>query len=130
MKAENGVFILECLKQSDPGSEGRLHSNLFRIMEAKHQYIEVRTKHQFLALMAKPTFSTVHVTTHGSVTEKDAFLGLWPHDGTITRDRFKSIKDKLQGITVVCTVCQSGDEAFRRDFIQPTGCARFIAPLG
>ncbi|MGA2622543.1 MAG: hypothetical protein ABSF91_01695 [Bacteroidota bacterium] len=130
MKTEDGVFILECLRESDPGSEGQLLSNLFRIMRVKHQYIEVRTKYQFLALMKQSPFTTIHLTTHGSVSKKDAFLGLWAHDGTLTQKRFDLIKDRLQGITVVCTACKSGDEAFRKDFIQTTGCACFIAPKG
>ncbi len=128
-----GVLILECLDESDPGSEGMFLSHMFNLMEVSHQYVEVRTKYQLLSLLMKPPYTMVHITTHGSVRghgRKENFRGLWAKDGNIRKTDLAKLERKLDGFTVVSTACLSGDQSFAEDFVQVTDCDHYIAPLG
>lgn len=131
---ERGVLILECLDQADPGSEGLFLAHMFNLMEIEHQYVEVRTKHQILALLQKSPYEIIHITTHGSVKRRKKtkkFNGLWVKDGIITKNELKrSIQNKLAGYTVVSTACLSGKDLFAEDFTNITACDYYVAPSG
>jgi len=78
MMATRGVLILECLDGTDPGSEGLFLSHMFILMKVDYQYVEVRTKAQFLALLRTWPYELIHITIHGSVGNASGkFLGLW-----------------------------------------------------
>lgn len=80
----NGVLILECLDEIDPGSEGRFLSHMFNLMEVPSQYAEIRTKEQFTAMLGANQFDVLHITTHGHVaTKNDKFIGFWTPKGTV-----------------------------------------------
>lgn len=68
---ENGVLILECLADSDPGSEGRFLSHMFKLMKVKHQYVEAYTRYQLLALLKKSPFRLIHIATHGAMKDNN-----------------------------------------------------------
>lgn len=129
---KEGILILECQEHSDPGSEGQFLLHMFNLMEIDSQYIEVRTKRQLLALLDKPPFRFVHITTHGSVsspkTRKPKFAGLWAGDEDITKDDLETIRRKLTNRTVVTTACMSGAKDFAYDFADATNCKHYIAP--
>jgi len=129
-KPKKGVLILECLSESDPGSEGKFLSHLFSLMNVPHQYIEVHTRYQMLALLKKSPYKIIHITTHGSVNDEDKFLGFWTKDGTITKELLDPLNGKLDGHTIVSTACMSADKTFREEFISNTLCDFFIAPTG
>jgi hypothetical protein len=123
----DGVLILECLGKSDPGSEGRFLSHMFDIMQVDSQYLEIRTKDQFLSMMRSNPFSTVHVTTHGSVAgSNERFVGFWTPNGTV---RLKDFEERtLEGRIVVSTACKSGTTAFSQAIIEKLGANYYIAP--
>ena len=130
---EHGVLILECFDKADPGSEGLFLAHMFNLMHVDHQYVEVRTKRQFLSLLTSSPYELIHITTHGSVRRcesTDNFLGLWLRDGKITIRDLRRLKDKLQAYTIVSTACLSGDDSFAEAFVQTTGCDYYVAPSG
>ena len=76
MARERGVLVLECRDAGDPGSEGLFLSNMFDLMGVAHQYVEVRTKLQLLALLRTSPYELIHIATHGSVSKGSGrFLG-------------------------------------------------------
>lgn len=129
-KPKEGVLILECLSKSDPGSEDKFLSHLFSLMNVPHQYIEVHTRYQMLALLKKSPYKIIHITTHGSVNDEDKFLGFWTKDGKVSEELLIPLSEKLDGYTIISTACMSASEEFRNDFISITLCDYFIAPTG
>jgi hypothetical protein len=130
MKRTEGVLLLECLDKSDPGSEGRFLSHMFNIMQVKHQYIEIKTLPQLMALLKCSPYKIIHITTHGSVNKKEKFFGLWTKKGNLTSKQLESLKGKLKGYSIVSTACKSGTNDFRTSFIKTAQCDFFIAPKG
>ena len=132
----NGVLILECLDQADPGSEGRFLAHMFDLMGVAHQYVEVRTRHQMISLLQESPYKVIHVTTHGSIREEreketEEFEGWWTTDKTITQNVLtRNLKDKLKNVVLVSTACKSGDSAFSQALIATCGVYRYIAPEG
>lgn len=132
-KRKHGVLIIECLKDSDPGSEGMFLSHMLGLMEVEHQYVEVRTSAQLVGLLATSPYQIVHVTTHGSVRQrsgKEKFRGLWTPMGKLQVGDLGPLKGKLKGCSVVSTACLSGDRKFAKAFTKTTDCACYIAPSG
>jgi hypothetical protein len=133
VERERGVFILECLDKKDPGSEGQFLAHMFRIMEVPYQYMEVRTREQFLALLPRSPYEVIHITTHGSVLQmpkKKHFAGLWFPDGKVTIKDLGVLKGTLVKQSVVMTACCSGQEEFTRELIRKGQCRYIIAPTG
>ena len=132
MSRKDGVLILECLDKSDPGSEGHFLAHMFDLMNVESQYVEVRTKYQLLALLKKPPYKVIHITTHGSVRgngQEENFCGLWTKEGTISHKQIKELDGQLKGCTIVSTACLSGEPKFSETF-KGSGCAHYIAPTG
>jgi hypothetical protein len=121
-----GVLILECLQRTDPGSEGRFLSHMFNLMEVPNQYVEIRTKRQFIAMLGANEFDVVHMTTHGSLGTEDEFVGFGTPEGTVRLKEFPA--DVLNGKTVVSKACRSGALQFRRQFIKRVAAKYYIAP--
>src|SRR4051794_18340386 len=108
-----GVLILECLDGTDPGSEGRFLSHMFDIMEVDSQYVEVRTRRQFLAMLNSTPFQNIHIATHGQVTGRgESFKGFWTPDGVVRLGDF--LDRSLHGCLVLSTACKSGSAPFAR----------------
>lgn len=129
----NGVLILECLDVGDPGSEGQFLVHMFNLMSVKAQYIEVRTKRQLLLLLDRPPFRMVHITTHGSVVERNSgqkpqFRGFWSPTEDLTLSDISSLSGKLSGRSVITTACMSAEKPFARRFVEVTGCQYYVAP--
>jgi len=125
------VLILECSKESDPGSEGRFLSHMFNLMEIPHQYVEVRTKRQLILLLKSTPYTIIHITTHGSrkkIKNKKRFVGLWTPNGTLKEDNLVLLKNQLKRCTVISTACCSADRRFRKAFKKITKCTYYIAP--
>jgi hypothetical protein len=131
--ASHGVLILECLDESDPGSEGHFISHMLSLMEVPHQYIEVRTKRQLIQLLQSSPYRIVHITTHGttkSLRQNEKFQGLWTQEGTLKKADLKQLQGHMKGYTVVSTACLSASSHFRKGFVEVTGCSHYIAPKG
>jgi hypothetical protein len=114
---KNGVLILECLDEANPGSEGQFLLQMFRLMEVSTQYVEVRTKRQLLALLDRPPFRLVHVTTHGALDYtksalKPKFRGLWSPTEDLTAVDLPKLRGVLSNRSVVTTACLSGSKMF------------------
>jgi len=129
MKKE-GVLILECLKESDPGSEGKFLAHMFNIMDVKHQYIEVENSYQFLVLLRKSPYKIIHIATHGSLSKENKFIGLWMKQSIVDVKKINILKNSLKDCTIVITACKSGDLRFLNQFIEITSCEFLIAPIG
>jgi hypothetical protein len=125
MMSDNGVLILECIGKTDPGSEGRFLSHMFNLMEVESQYVEVRSKLQFLSMLEASPYDTIHITTHGSLRKKE-FTGFWTPGGSVRLGDFPD--DLLKGRTLVSTACQSGTKAFARALVEKTSLRFYIAP--
>ena len=126
---KNGVLILECIDQSDPGSEGRFLSHMFDIMQVQSQYVEVRTSEQLLSLMGCSPYDYIHVTTHGHISKKK-FAGWWVSNGNVSKEDLKKWKSGLVNKTIVSTACKSGMKAFGKYVIGELGCKYYLAPAG
>lgn len=121
----DGVLILESIDKNDPGSEGRFLSHMFNLMDVRSQYVEVRTKQQFIAMFDANPFNAV--TTHGYVTPN--FDGFWtPAGDRLRTEDFSegSAKEKL----IVSTACRSGFETFAQPFRKRVSAKYYIAPEG
>lgn len=130
---KSGVLILECLDEADPGSEGQFLLHMFKLMGVDAQYVEVRTKRQLLALLDRPPFRLVHITTHGRIDErrpgrKPRFCGLWSPTSDLTTADLGKLKGKLAKRSIISTACMSGAKGFARQFVKTTGCIHYIAP--
>jgi len=126
-----GVLILECQDKGDPGSEGRFLAHMFDLMEIPNQYIEVRTKEQFLGLLESAPYEFVRITTHGTVhgTEEE-FEGFWTPSGTVRVEDLESLKGCLTGRHIISTACCSGSLPFSRSLLKHSKCRCYIAPEG
>jgi hypothetical protein len=130
---DKGVFILECLANDDPGSEGQFLAHMFRLIEVPYQYIEVRTRGQFMALLTRSPYEIIHITTHGSVlktTKGKRFTGLWFPDGKMTAQGLRFLNGELSGRSVVMTACLSGEQKFAHQLIVKGHCSYVVAPKG
>jgi hypothetical protein len=125
----NGVLILECLdtKKGDPGSEGRFLVHMLNLMEVQNQYVEIRTKQQFSAMLGVNPFDVVHITTHGALKDQQ-FRGFWTPKGTVRLDDFDD--GALDAKVVVATACGAGQLDFKNEFIKKVSCKYYIAPDG
>lgn len=123
---KKGVLILECIDKPDPGSEGHFLSHMFNLMQVPSQYMEIRTKQQFLAMLGANPFGIVHITTHGSVDRRENFLGFWTPEGVVYPNDFA--KSGLQGKTIVSTACRSGSAKFANPFVKQVLPKYYIAP--
>lgn len=80
---------------------------MFNVMKVPSQYVEIRTKRQFIAMMETTPFRFIHITMHGHVTKDDnEFRGFWTPEGTVKLEDLSS--QDLQGKIVVSTACLSG----------------------
>lgn len=128
---KRGVLILECREKSDPGSEGEFLAKMFQLMGVDHQYVEVRTKRQFLALLRTSPFAFIHIATHGFLREgrtHERFKGFWVPDGEIGADDFEKLRGRLEGITVVSTACRSAEKRFGKALLRIAGAKYYVAP--
>ncbi len=129
----NGVLILECLDERDPGSEGQFLVHMFNLMSVDAQYVEVRTKRQMLLLLDRPPFRMVHITTHGRLVHRNTdrkpqFRGFWFPTEDLTLSDLSSLSGKLSGRSVITTACMSGERTFARRLVEATGCQYYVAP--
>jgi hypothetical protein len=130
---KRGVLILECLADSDPGSEGMFLSQMLRLMKIEHQYVEVRTKRQLTVMLGTSPYDIIHVTTHGSWRRRQGnkkFRGFWVPGGALSTSDLGNLKGRLKGCSVVSTACLSGDRRFAKAFSSTTDCSYYVAPTG
>ena len=123
----NGVLILECIEQSDPGSEGRFLSHMFNLMEVKSQYVEVHTPAQILSLIDCSPYKYIHITTHGVISNKK-FVGWWTPKGTVSKEDLMVLEGKLTDKIIISTACKSGKKAFCNYIVHKLRCKYYVAP--
>ena len=71
---------------------------MFDLMKVENQYVDVRTKEQFLNLLTSSPYKFIHITTHGSVIngkKGERFCGLWFLDGDVKRNDLTFLEGKL-----------------------------------
>lgn len=132
---KKGVLILECLDQSDPGSEGKFLSHMFDLMGVDNQYVEIRTRAQFISMIKSCPYKVIHITTHGEVekisSNRERFKGWWTQDGPISKTIIDdNLENSLTGKIIVSTACLSGYTKYANYLIEKTGCKYYIAPEG
>jgi len=125
---KNGVLILECRHERDPGSEGRFLKHLFNLMAVESSYVRVAGRRELLRRISRARYRYIHVSTHGLVNDDDRFLGWWTAKGSGSR-RFISQFRGVRPITaIVSTACRSGAAGFARHVVGELGCRYYIAP--
>jgi hypothetical protein len=126
---ERGVLILECIDQSDLGSEGRFLSHMFDLMDVPCQYVEIRTPEQLLSLLGCSPYKYIHITTHGYVTESSKkFIGWWTPNGIVKKKILQPLEGKLINKIIVSTACNSAEKGFCDYIVDRLGCKHYIAP--
>ena len=127
---KNGVLIIECPDDTDPGSEGRLLQEVFRLMEVPHKLLRVQTIQDLISAVSESEFKYVHVATHGVVTDNSAFKGWWSPKGTGTKKTFSGQQGTFGTSCIVSTACRSGVAGFGRHVVDVLGSKYYIAPTG
>jgi hypothetical protein len=126
----HGVLIVECIDASDPGSEGRVLREVFKLMEVESSLVRVESIADLVTAMVKTDFEHIHVATHGAVTREEQFSGWWTPDGHGTRPILEKQQFSLACTSIVSTACKSGSKGFARHVTESWGSKYFIAPTG
>ncbi len=124
----HGILILECIDAADPGSEGRLLRELFRLMEVEVQLQRIKSIKELLQGIDTCRFQHVHVSTHGVLTPSVNFCGWWTSSDTGSRRVLDQYAVDASGITLVSTACHSGSRGFSQYVLERWGCKNYIAP--
>jgi hypothetical protein len=127
---KKGVQIIECLDDGDPGSEGRCLKHVFNLMEVESKYVRVETIVQLLKAIQRSKYKFIHISTHGSINDEDAFKGWWTPSGIGGEDTVARLSGKLECSAVVSTACKSGGSRFGRFVVDVLGSKYFIGPSG
>ncbi|WP_186187844.1 hypothetical protein [Burkholderia gladioli] len=128
---KHGVKIIECLDESDPGSEGRFLKHSFNLMQIESLYRHVNSIDGLLSEIAKSTFKYIHISAHGEVAdEEDRFRGWWTPNGTGTKAKVAGLVGNVKATAIISTACKSGTKGFGRYVVDELGCQFFIAPAG
>lgn len=127
---KRGVLIVECLALGDPGSEGRLIREVLNLMQVESDYVHVSSIEELLATIADAKYRHVHLSTHGAVTESDAFAGWWTKMNHGSLKRIKSFEGRFTCTAIVSTACKSGSQAFGKYVVNVLGSKYYIAPRG
>ncbi len=122
------VLIIECLDPKDPGSEGDFLRHMFKLMQINCDHERINTQKEMLDLLRLSQHQNIHITTHGSLDEKERFTGLWTTDGEFNINHFASLQGKLRSKNIVVTACKAFDGKFNKAFVELTFCSHFIAP--
>jgi len=100
---------------------------MFKLMDVPSQYMEIRTKEQFIAMLDASPFNTIHITTHGHIIRKtEEFAGFWTPGGTVGLGDFSPTI--LHNVLVVSTACKAGTPKFAKPFCQNACPKYYIAP--
>lgn len=127
MKA--GVRIIECMDGDDPGSEGRLLHEVFKLMGVSSELVQAGSIKELIALVRESKYKYVHISTHG-VVEENAFKGWWSSDGIGKKKAFASSKNAFNSKCLISTACMSGSEGFGKHVVGFLGAKYYIAPKG
>ncbi len=127
---KNGVCIIECLDDCDPGSEGRLLREVFKLMQVDSELVRVSSIADLLSAVENSCYQHIHVSTHGAVTENNKFRGWWTHKGSGTRRTVEQQEIKLKCTSIVSSACLSGSNGFAKYVTDPWGSKYYIAPTG
>lgn len=125
---KKGVLIIECLDKDDPGSEGRVLEEVFKLMQVESQRRRVASIEELLKVLVAGTFRHVHISTHGSLTAKNKFQGWWTPSNVGTRRMLEKIPIKLACTSIVSTACRSGATRFANLVTNKWGAKYYIAP--
>ncbi|WP_322979268.1 hypothetical protein [Pseudomonas sp. C11] len=128
MKLKDGVEVIECLDEEDPGSEGHCLRNIFRLMEVKSKYSSVNSIEDLIALIAESRYKYIHVSAHGKVSARGKFSGWWTPNGIGSRKNFTKYSFKSNAVAIVSTACMSGSEGFGKFIVNDLGAKYYIGP--
>jgi hypothetical protein len=133
--AKPSVFIIECMEDDDPGSEGRFVKHMLDLMCIPNRYRKAKDQAEFIEALStfSPEADVVHITTHGEYektrSKRDRFTGFATPRKAVTIDAIEASGISLAGKTVLSTACFSGQKAAREAFKKATGCKHYIAPI-
>lgn len=127
---KNGVHIIECLDQKDPGSEGKCLRHVFKLMEIETKYTHAKSIDVLLSAIEGSRYKFIHISTHGAVGKEDQFKGWWTPSGIGTKRHVFKLNGKLKNTAIISTACKSGAKGFGRHVVDIMGCKYFIGPSG
>lgn len=127
---KNGVLIIECLEPHDPGSEGRILIEIFKLMEIESKLVRVSSIPQIVAALNGNKYKHVHISTHGVVGDKERFHGWWTPNGSGSKSILDKNQISLNCTCIVSTACRSGASGFARYVTNTWGSTYYIAPTG
>jgi hypothetical protein len=125
-----GVQIIECQDPDDPGSEGRLLQEVFKLMDVRSELVRVASIEQLIASVAESKYKFVHVSTHGVVGDEKRFKGWWTAGGRGSKKAFEEFEKTFTSKCIVSTACMSGAESFGKHVVGFLGAKYYIAPKG
>lgn len=125
---KSGVCIVECVDPEDPGSEGRLLSEIFKLMQIEHELQQVNSPEELFDALAQTKMKHAHVSTHGTVGDDDRFLGWWTPEGTGRKKIVDRLQPRLKCTGLVSTACKSGNAKFASYVVNTLGVEYYIAP--
>jgi hypothetical protein len=127
---KRGVRIIECSDPHDPGSEGRLLQEVFRLMSIRCELVRAKSIKKLIAAVSDSKYKYVHVSTHGFVEHNKSFQGWWSRNGIGTRKAFAQHEGAFARKCLVSTACRSGAQSFGERVVGFLGAQYYIAPNG
>lgn len=127
---KRGVYIVECLDEDDPGSEGRVLREVFNLMEVESKLIRVASIDRLFSALSDNEFQHVHISTHGAVTDDNKFKGWWTPNGLGSKRMVNKHRVVLSCKSLVSTACLSGSKGFAKYVTDVWGSKYYIAPTG
>jgi hypothetical protein len=127
---KRGVRIIECSDPHDPGSEGRLLQEVFRLMNIRCELVRAESTEELIAAVSDSKYKYVHVSTHGFVEHNKSFEGWWSRNGIGTRKAFAQHEGAFARKCLVSTACKSGVRGFGEHVVGFLGAQYYIAPNG
>ena len=127
---KRGVRIIECSDPHDPGSEGRLLQEVFRLMNIRCELVRAKSIEELIAAVSDSKYKYVHVSTHGDFKDNKSFRGWWSPNGTGTRRAFAQHEGAFARKCLVSTACRSGAQRFGEHVVGFLGAQYYIAPKG
>lgn len=126
----NGVCIVECIGEDDPGSEGRFLREVLRLMEVEVELVRVTRVEELFEQIGATEMKYVHVSTHGQLTRTKTFEGWWTPQNVGTKARAQKLVRKTECTAIVSTACKSGAGGFGKFVVNEMGANYYIGPTG
>ncbi|MBL5862161.1 hypothetical protein JBO49_16270 [Serratia fonticola] len=127
---ENGVQIIECLDDDDPGSEGKCLWHILKLMKIEVKYLHVESINELLEAIISSKYKYIHISAHGCISKEKKFKGWWTKNGIGSKRKVAKYRGRVTAIAIISTACKSGTESFGNYVVNELGAQYFIGPTG